>query len=181
MAPQYHKYHRATNSSLVINDVQPGDAGNYSLKITNALGSIISSNALLKVDVLFAFGNDQPLTNSQAIFGGPVSVQLQNVYTNGYVFYTLDGSIPTFTSSQYNGPFVVTNNVILRALGYSTDFFQSGQLDPVAILIVPTYSLRVSTAGGGIVTLDPPGGSYLGTTIVNLTATADSGWIFLQW
>ena len=171
----------ATNSSLVINDVQPGDAGNYSLKITNALGSIISSNALLKVDVLFAFGNDQPLTNSQAIFGGPVSVQLQNVYTNGYVFYTLDGSIPTFTSSQYNGPFVVTNNVILRALGYSTDFFQSGQLDPVAILIVPTYSLRVSTAGGGIVTLDPPGGSYLGTTIVNLTATADSGWIFLQW
>src|SRR5438552_15922638 len=63
----------ATNSALVISNVQPSNAGTYSLKITNALGPAFSSNALLKVDVVFAFGNSQPLTNSEASFSGPVT------------------------------------------------------------------------------------------------------------
>jgi hypothetical protein len=171
----------ATNSSLIISNVQPSDAGNYSLKITNALGSTVSSNAQLKVDVVFAFGNGQPLTNSQAYFGGPVTVQLQNVYTNGDIFYTLDGSVPTFNSTLYSGPFLVTHDTVLQALGYSANFFQSGQLDPVAILLVPTYSLAATTAGGGTITLSPSGGSYLSNTVVNLTASPTSGWSFLQW
>ena len=171
----------ATNSSLTLTNVQPNAAGNYSLRITNSLGSTTSSNALLKIDVVFAFGNGQPLTNSQASFGGPVTVQLTNVYANGQIFYTLDGSTPTFASVQYTGAFLLTHDATLRVLGYSADFSQSAELDPVNIFIVPTYTLTTNSAGGGSIALSPPGGSYLSNTVVNLTATPAAGWIFLQW
>jgi len=171
----------ATNSSLVLSNVQPTMAGNYSVRVTNSLGTATSSNAMLKVDVVFAFGNGQPLTNSMASFSGPVTIQLTNVYTNGYIFYTLDGSEPSFYSSQYTATFVVTQAVVLRALGYNSDFFQSGQLDPVTILIPPSYTLTTNTAGGGSVSLNPSGGYYLSNTIVTVTATPAGGWTFLQW
>jgi hypothetical protein len=171
----------ATNSSLSLTNVQPGNAGNYSVLITNGLGSALSSNALLKVDVVTAFGNGQPLTNAQASFANAVTISLQNAYTNGDIFYTLDGSPPTFASTQYAGAFVITQNVILRALGYSADFFESGELDPVAITLPPIYALTASSGGGGAVSLNPPGGSYLSNTVVALTATPASGWTFLQW
>jgi hypothetical protein len=171
----------ATNSSLTLTNVQPGMAGNYSVLITNSLGSITSSNAALKVDVVFAFGNSLLLTNSSASFNGSVSIRLTNVYPSGLTFYTLDGSTPSFMSAQYSSPFSVTNNTILRALGYSSDFFQSAELDPISILIVPNYSLVVTNTFGGTVALNPAGSIYLSNTIVTLTATPSSGWTFLQW
>jgi hypothetical protein len=39
----------ATNDSLVLTDLQLTNAGNYSVDVTNVLGSVISSNALLSV------------------------------------------------------------------------------------------------------------------------------------
>jgi len=159
----------ATNSSLTLSNVQPSNSGNYALRVTNLLGSVS------------AFGNSIPLTNSPASFGGPVTVALQNAYTNGYIFYTLDGSAPTFASTQYTEPFVVSQAVILRALGYSADFFQSGELDPVTILIPPSYTLTASSAGGGTISFNPPGGTYLSNSVVTLNGTPASGWVFLQW
>jgi hypothetical protein len=143
----------ATNTSITLSNVQPSSAGSYSVQVTNTLGSVISSNALLKVDVVTAFGNGQPLTNAQASFASAVTITLQNSYTNGYMFYTLDGSTPTFSSTQYAGSFIVSQNVILRALGYSADFFQSGELDPIAILLPPSYTLSASSGGGGTVSI----------------------------
>src|SRR5205823_3486233 len=59
----------ATNSSLGISNVQPSDAGAYSLRVTNVVGSALSSNALLSVTVVSAFANGQLLTNAQYSFG----------------------------------------------------------------------------------------------------------------
>jgi Concanavalin A-like lectin/glucanases superfamily/Immunoglobulin domain/Lectin C-type domain/Chitobiase/beta-hexosaminidase C-terminal domain len=123
----------ATNSSLTLTNVQPSSAGSYSVRVSNTLGSITSSNALLKVQVLFAYANNQPLTNPIATFNNPVTIRLQNIYTNGLTFYSLDGSAPTFASTQYSGPFLLTSNAVLRALGYRADFVESALLDPVTI------------------------------------------------
>jgi hypothetical protein len=171
----------ATNTSLTLSNVQPSAGGNYSVVLSNYLGTTTSSDALLKVDVVLAFGNGQPLTNASTSFPGAVSVQLTNVYTNGLIFYTLDGSTPSFSSAQYSGAFIVTQAVVLRALGYRADFFQSGQLDPVNILIPPSYSLTTSSPGGGSISLTPPGGSYLSNAPVTVVATPSAGWSFLQW
>ena len=173
----------ATTAALNLTNVQPSQAGNYSVVITNSLNSnnpVISSNATLKINVAFVQGNGQPLTNAQYSFIGSVIIQLQNAYTNGVIFYTLDGSTPTAGSTQYSGSFVVTNSAIIRALVYSPDFSQSGQSDPIAIIILPTYTLTVTTAGGGTVSINT-NGPYASNTLVTLTAHPASGWTFFQW
>jgi uncharacterized repeat protein (TIGR02543 family) len=44
-----------------------------------------------------------------------------------------------------------------------------------------TYPLTVNIVGSGSVELNPPGGTYESGTAVELTADADSGWIFGGW
>jgi hypothetical protein len=46
---------------------------------------------------------------------------------------------------------------------------------------LPSYTLTTSTNGAGSISLNPPGGSYLGNTVVSATATPASGWLFLNW
>jgi Divergent InlB B-repeat domain/Immunoglobulin I-set domain len=45
----------------------------------------------------------------------------------------------------------------------------------------PTFTLTTATNGAGSISLNPPGGSYLGDTVVSATATPASGWLFLNW
>ena len=42
----------ASGASLVLSNVQPADAGTYAVRVTNAVGSVISSNALLTVSTV---------------------------------------------------------------------------------------------------------------------------------
>lgn len=171
----------ATNATLVLSNVQPSSGGTYSVLVSNSLGFVASSNAVLQVKVLYAYGNNVPLTNSPFSFSVSATIKLVNVYPGGLTFYTLDGSAPSFASMQYTGQFVLTNNAILRAIGYPADFFESGELDPVTILVVPNYTLSATTGGGGSVTLNPTGGSYLSNSVVTVTASPSAGWTFLQW
>ncbi|MGD2093013.1 MAG: hypothetical protein PVH61_43025, partial [Candidatus Aminicenantes bacterium] len=45
----------------------------------------------------------------------------------------------------------------------------------------PQYTLTVNVVGNGSVGLNPPGGTYEAGTVVTLTATPDSGWLFSNW
>jgi len=105
----------------------------------------------------------------------------RNFYTNGNVFYTLDGTEPTFSSTLYSGPFTISNNCVIRTLGYSPDFSDSGQSDPITIVILPTYSLTIVPSGGGNVTSTPSAGPYANGSSITATAVAGVGWTFLQW
>ncbi len=131
--------------------------------------------------MVLAYANGLLLSNAQNSYNGPVTVKLQNLYTNGLVFYTLDGSVPTFSSTQYAGPFIVSHSAVLRTLAYSVDFLQSAVSDPVSLLILPSFTLTASTGGGGTVGLSPVGGTYISNTTVTATATPLAGWSFLQW
>ena len=61
--------------------------------------------------------------------------------------------------------------------GYSDDVNGNGIPDECD----PQFTLTVNTSGQGSVTLDPPGGTYLEGTEVELTANADTGWSFDHW
>ena len=108
-------------------------------------------------------------------------VSLQTTFPNGTIFYTLDGQTPSFESAFYEAPFAVHHSVKLRATAYRADFTVAREADPIEILLLPAYTLSASTAGGGTVTMTPPGGTYLSSTAVNVTATPAPGWTFLQW
>ncbi len=171
----------ATNRTLLITNATLSSATNYSVRVTNYLGFAISSNAALNVSVVYALANGRELTNSTATFSAPVGIQFQTVFTDGLIFYTLDGSKPDINSTFYTGPFSLTNGVVLRALAYSSDFLQSGEMDPVTIFVVPSYRLSATILGGGTVSLNPPGSNYLSNTTVTVSALPNAGWKFLQW
>jgi len=171
----------ATNSSLVLTNVQPASNGSYTVVVSNSINSITSAPAILSARYIFVFGNGQNLTNTQYAFVGSVNIQLQTFFTNGTLFYTLDGSQPSFASTQYTGAFAVMQSSLLRVIAYSADFFQSWELDPITLTIVPTYSLQASTAGGGTVSAIPASGPYISNTVVQVVAAPASGWTFLGW
>lgn len=166
---------------LTLNNLGASQSGSYSVLVTNLGGAITSAPALLAVKSVGIFLGDQFLTNDTYNFITPPTMSIFSAFPSGSIFYTLDGSPPTFASTFYNGPFVVGVSATIRALGYSSDFSQSEEADSVHISLPPTYSLGITSTPGGNVTLNPPGGIYLSNTLVTVTATPTNGWSFLYW
>jgi hypothetical protein len=125
--------------------------------------------------------NGQFIPAGSVTVGNSAQVRLQTSFPNGRVCYTLNGAIPDLDSIPYSSPFVVTNSVIVRAVAYSSDFSQSAPGDAVEIVVVPAYTLTVTTAGGGTITLDPPRGPYLSNSVVELKALPAPNWTLLNW
>lgn len=171
----------ATNAVLTLTNVQPDQYGYYSVSVTNSFGYAVSSNAFLKVVVIDVRINGQAITNGQYIAGDPASVQLVNAYANGDVFYSLDGTQPSAGSTLYTGPFSVATNAVLQAVGYNSNFLESGYSDSVAIYILPKYQLSITPSGGGAVSISPNTGFFLSNAVATVVATPLSGWTFLEW
>jgi len=56
-----------------------------------------------------------------------------------------------------------------------------GDKTVTAVFVQDEYTLTLNVVGNGAVDLDPAGGTYLSGTNVELTANADSGWMFYEW
>ena len=69
----------------------------------------------------------------------------------------------------------VSQAPILRRPLTANDVMPEWMKNPVPVV------LRILLTGSGRVALDPPGGVYEMGTLVNLTATPDSGWKFVRW
>ncbi|MEO5801893.1 MAG: immunoglobulin domain-containing protein, partial [Verrucomicrobiota bacterium] len=88
-----------TNSSLVLNSVQPSDAGNYRVIVSSPYGTAISSNAVLTVNV-----STVRVINTSAVSGGnfvlPIELTaLGNENTLGFSL-SFDPAIFTYTGSS---------------------------------------------------------------------------------
>ena len=107
-------------------------------------------------------------------------IKLQSPFTNSTIFYSLDGSNPSFTSIEYRGSFALSNSATVRAIAYTPDFLRSSECSPVEFQYLPVVRLTNQTAGGGIINFDPPG-PYLSNQVVTMTAVPAQGWQFLRW
>lgn len=170
-------------SDLVFTNAAPTNSGLYSLEVSNVFG--VSNSvpvSLIVKDVLFSL-NSQPLTNASLTATTNDFVSIQSLYTNGTIFYTLDGSTPDFNGTLYSSPFSIAASATVRAIAYSSDFTHSAISDPLALTIVPSFSLTavVLNGGGGQISLDPPGWTYQTNTTVTVTAIPDPGWTFMGW
>lgn len=108
-----------------------------------------------------------------------VEVRLQTRFENGSIFYTLDGTQPTFVSAKYMTPFKVERSVMLRMIAYDTSF-NSEEFDPVPINFLRN-PLNLWTLGGGAIQGNPPNDFFREDAVVQLTAVPDTGWSFLNW
>jgi len=175
----------ATSSSLLLTNAQVAWSGSqYSVVITNTLGSVTSSVATLTVELfgkprITATGSISGGTNT---FGDSASVTMTTAFTNASLYYSLDGSAPFIGGPlTYSGAFTVTTNTTVRVLAVNLNDFSSVPSDPVSITIIPTYALTLTTAGGGTVAKSPSAASYLSNSVVTVTAVPDAGWSFLYW
>lgn len=112
---------------------------------------------------------------------GSAEIAMLTTYPNGSIFFTLDGSEPSFTAMLYDGPFEFHQSVTVRAMAYDASFLNSWEADPVTVSIQPTFAVNATTPGGGSIALFPTSGTYSNGALVTLTATPLPGWTFLQW
>ncbi|MEK7675951.1 MAG: chitobiase/beta-hexosaminidase C-terminal domain-containing protein, partial [Verrucomicrobiota bacterium] len=100
-------------------------------------------------------------------------VQIQTSFTNGTIFYTVDGSDPT-AGGTYTGPFTIAAPFSIRAVAFSEDFSQAGVSEAV-------NSLSATTPGGGIISVMADRDLSTGNMQATVTASANTGWSFLNW
>ena len=171
----------ATSASLTLTNVQPADVGRYSLIAQNAFGIAHSTPASLAVQDVIVLTNYALIAGHAITVYGSTTVSLQSRFISGWIYYTLDGSTPDFTSTRFTSSFVVGTSCTLRVIAYSADYSQSVTAGPVAITVLPSYYLSAYTRGGGTITLDPPTEPYPSNTTVAVSVAPNPGWTFMGW
>lgn len=114
----------ATGPSLVIQNVSPADSGSYSVVVQNPFGTTTSSDAALAVTVVPL----PPVIISPLHTAGlPATVTLSApLHPDAVIYYTLDGSAPTTSSSTYSGPLTISAKTTVSALAAKPNWLNSG-------------------------------------------------------
>lgn len=95
----------ATNASLALTNIQLADAGNYYVVVTNVLGSIISSNALLSV-----YASAAPVLNAFTFSqSGGAQFTVSGVPGFNYTVETSTNLIDWILLMSGNSPFIFTD------------------------------------------------------------------------
>lgn len=173
----------ATNSTLALPQVTTNQAGVYVLSVSNSVGTTRSQPASLQVAEKGApiiRVNGQAGTSFAIADGDLAVVQIQSSFAKATIFYTLDGSAPDPSSTLYTAPFTLTRSAVVRAVAYDSTL-ASAQSAPLPVNYFRTVLLTASTAGGGKILIEPPGGVYREGAIATATAQAAAGWRFLRW
>ncbi len=108
-------------------------------------------------------------------------VRFQSFFTNAAIFYTLDGSEPSFVSSEYTGAFRPAASGTLRAIAYAADFSQALFSPAIELEITPDVSLTNLTRGGGVLQTEPGGLVFPSNSVITVTALPAPGWEFIRW
>ncbi len=147
----------ATNSSLALTNLKIADAGNYSVRVTNVVGSVFSSNAVLAVTLPTPVLR---LLNTNAMGGAPVIVPVLfaangNENTLGFSlnFSTQRLAFASATwASNVNGALVLVNSnqISLGRIGFGITFppgtsFAYGTQQVVSVTFNAFPVLGVST------------------------------------
>jgi hypothetical protein len=81
---------------------------------------------------------------------------------------------PSWYFSGWSGDAIGTDNPMNVGMG-------SNKVITATFLHLPSYTLTLATNGLGTIALNPPGGIYPSNTLVSVTATAATGWVFTAW
>jgi hypothetical protein len=134
----------ATNFTLTLADVQLTNAGNYSVRVTNSLGSITSSNALLTVLTPPAF--TQSPTSSTNVAGSTASFVA-----------AASGGMPLSYQWQKNGLPLNNGGKVSGATTTSLNLTNVQDADVAGYaLMVTNLAGSITSAPAMLVVLDPP-------------------------
>jgi hypothetical protein len=130
----------------------------------NATASMSSGNWVMQMVALRAAGS-QPLAATPTFnpvpgtYSNSVSVSLSDTTAGATIYYTLDGSMPTTSSSVYGSPIVVSSTTTIKAMAAAVGFANSA---------VATGSYVIQVAAAATPTFNPAPGTYTSAQSVQL-------------
>ena len=176
----------ATGTNLVFSNFDLTKAGVYSVTVTNQYGYAtavsvlrLTNSPVILVDGIDVGGGTVGRTNTSQI------TMSSSFGPNANIYYTLDGSAPSYLSIPYNGAFQLGTTATIRALAYDSAYLSSAEAAPITVQITPIYPLTATTPGGGSLSFSPApysgGNLFVSNTLLTITATPSNGWSFLGW
>jgi hypothetical protein len=148
-----------------------GAANKFSIPIVTNAKVYIAANG--EVDVYGLF-NGEPNAAAPVIspdggsFQSSQNVQLSSTTASASIYYTLDGSTPTPSSTLYTAPITISTETTIKALASAPGYVQSG-------ISTATFSFLNQTPA--VVAL-PAGGTYLTAQTVTLSVSDPSAKIY---
>jgi len=172
----------ATNSSYARAKVGAADAGDYSVRVTNPYGSLLSDSATLVVDTNVTLPVIVTQPQSQTVIAGQsatFSVLATNKALLSYQWRLNGAPIAGATGSSYTRSNVQTGDAGNYSVVITNIIGAVGSAD--AELAVH-FALTTTASAGGSVSKNPAAASYAPNTVVTLTATpANTNFVFTGW
>jgi hypothetical protein len=143
-------------STLYESDTNPmrdaaGAANKFSIPIVTNGKVYVAANG--EVDVYGLF-NGEPNAAAPVIspdggsFGSSQDVQLSSTTASASIYYTLDGSTPTPSSTIYTAPITISTDTTIKAIASAPGYVQSGVSTATFNFISQTPTVVASPAGG---------------------------------
>ncbi|MBX3734980.1 MAG: PQQ-binding-like beta-propeller repeat protein, partial [Verrucomicrobiae bacterium] len=176
-----------TNASLSASSIGPTLRGVYRFEVVSEFGRASDSFEVRiipeKTPLVLVAGSD---VFEDGEFKAGSLVQLESGFSGGRVFYTLDGLTPRLDSAEFLEPFLLSSNIVVRALGVSADLSESAMLGPISIRVgnIPDpvrFEIATEVESGGSILLIPEGPEFLEGVEVSAAAIPNAGWRFLRW
>ncbi len=166
----------ATNAALTLTNVQVADAGTYTVAVSNAFGSVLSSNALLTV--LDPWITSQP-KNQSVTAGAPATFTVSVVGTLPLSYQWLKEGVPLVDGMNLSGALTDTLTVAQVQVGDVGNY--SVVVSNFNGLVVSSNATLVASFPSSI-SVQPASQTVLAGSVVSFTAgVLGSGPISLQW
>ena len=172
----------ANQSTLSLANFAEADAGVYSVVVSNAVNAVTSTQAVVTYQATIKIlANGNPVTGTVRTLV-PLSIELSFAKSDWLMFYTLDGSQPTFISTLYQEPFIIAEPALLRVVAYDGLYQSSYLSNPLSIRFLKPQTIDWGNPGtvrfGDTVTLKVASSSGLPVSVsvvsgpATLTGTA---------
>lgn len=166
----------ATGASLSFNSVAAGDAGNYSVRITNPFGSVVTTPVSLTIAPLPSI-TAVLISPNPPLIGRALRLEVTATGTGPitYQWQLNNGDLPGATASILERSAAEAGTFSVKVTG------PGGTVRRDVVTVVPDFILTLSSLRGGSVDVSPTRASYSAGTRVTLTAKADPGYAFNGW